>query len=126
VNLTRWLRYQWDRALAVGLALLGAVCLLLGYLGLSRHVYPAQQLPYILSGGLVGLFLLGIAGTLWLSADMQDEWRRLRDLEDAVRSGATIRVSPAAVPEAAVLDASPPAPAGSNRHLRSDERSSSS
>jgi hypothetical protein len=122
VNLTRWLRYQWDRALAAGLTLLGAVCLLFGYLGLSRNVYPAQQLPYILSGGLVGLFLLGIAGTLWLSADMQDEWRRLRDLEDAVRSGATIDLSPAAVPDTVVLDG-PAAPAESNAHLPVGERS---
>jgi hypothetical protein len=106
VNLTRWIRYQWDRAVAVGLTVVGALCLLLGYLGLSRHVYPAQQLPYILSGGLVGLFLLGIAGTLWLSADMQDEWRQLRDLEEAVRAGATLDLSATGPAEA------PPSSAG--------------
>jgi hypothetical protein len=93
VNLARWIRYQWDRVAAIGLTGLGALCLLLGYLGLSRRVYPAQQLPYILSGGIVGLFLLGIAGTLWLSADLQDEWRRLGDLEEAVRAGATLDLS---------------------------------
>jgi len=123
VNLTRWLRYQWDRALAVGLTLLGAVCLLLGYLGLSRHVYPAQQLPYILSGGVVGLFLLGIAGTLWLSADMQDEWRRLRDLEDAVRSGASIDLLASAGPDAAGDAAEPTPQAASNGHLQVGRRS---
>jgi hypothetical protein len=36
------------------------------------------------SGGLVGLFLLGIAGTLWLSADMRDEWRKLDRLQESL------------------------------------------
>jgi hypothetical protein len=123
MNLTRWIRYQWDRALAVGLVVLGSLALLLGYLGLSRNVYPAQQLPYILSGGMVGLFLLGIAGTLWLSADMQDEWRQLRALEEAVRGGAALDLASAEAPTPAAAPAIDASAAGSGGRVPVLERS---
>ncbi|MGH9037716.1 MAG: hypothetical protein ACRD0O_18310, partial [Acidimicrobiia bacterium] len=45
-------------------------------------VYPAQQMPYIVSGGLGGIFLIGLSATLWLSADLRDEWRKLDRVED--------------------------------------------
>jgi hypothetical protein len=35
-------------------------------------------MPYIVSNGLFGIFLLGIAAVLWISADLRDEWRELR------------------------------------------------
>ena len=81
-----YLRAQWDRALGAGLVLLGAVALLLGWIGVSGAVYPAQQLPYLVSGGLGGLFLLGLGATLWLSADLRDEWRHLDELEADVET----------------------------------------
>jgi hypothetical protein len=76
---------QWDRAAAWAFALAGAVVLLLGWFGVSRYAYPADQLPYIVSGGIGGLFLLGVGATLWLSADVRDEWRKLDLIEDALR-----------------------------------------
>jgi hypothetical protein len=47
-------------------------------------------MPYIASGGLLGLFLLGVAGVLWISADLRDDWRetRLLRLELRERLGA--------------------------------------
>ena len=33
------------------------------------------------SGGMFGLFLLGIGALLWLSADLRDEWRKLDALD---------------------------------------------
>jgi hypothetical protein len=81
------LRLQWDRYAAWALILLGGLVLLVGWLGVSDTVYPAEQLPYILSGGIFGMFLLGIGAMLWLSADLRDEWRKLDRLEDALRSG---------------------------------------
>ena len=80
------LRAQWDRAAALFLATAGLLALLLGWLGVSRAVYPAEQLPYIISGGLTGLVLVGMAATLWLSADLRDEWRHLDRLEDRVQA----------------------------------------
>lgn len=71
------LRVQWDRALAFALGLLGALALILGYVGVSGEAYLARQMPYIISGGLTGIFLLGVSAMLWLSADLRDEWREL-------------------------------------------------
>jgi hypothetical protein len=68
--------------IAVGLAIL-----LIGYFGVSGTVYPAQQLPYIISGGVGGLFALAIGCMLWLSADLRDEWRKLDRIEMAIMNG---------------------------------------
>ena len=38
------------------------------------------EAPADWNGGLVALFFLGMAVTLWLSADLRDEWRELRAL----------------------------------------------
>jgi len=80
-----WVRDQWDRVGAVVLVVAGALALLLGWLGISDAVLPSEQLPYLLSGGLLGVFLLGLGTTLWLSADLRDEWRKLDRLEQLVR-----------------------------------------
>ena len=77
-----WLRVQWDRAFAVAAFVGGLVALLLGWLGISDALYVVEQLPYLISGGLVGLFLLGLGAVLWISADLRDEWRELRGLRE--------------------------------------------
>jgi hypothetical protein len=78
----KWARNQWDRVgawVAIGLGLL---LLLLGWQGVSRVPFVEEQLSYLASGGLGGLFLLGVGSTLWLSADLRDEWRQLDRLEE--------------------------------------------
>jgi hypothetical protein len=82
MDLTTWVKANWDRALAVALVALGALALLLGWLGIDDALYPGQQIPYVLSGGIGGLFALGAGAVLWLSADLRDEWRKLDDLDD--------------------------------------------
>ena len=89
------LRAQWDRVLGIGAVLLGAVLLLLGYLGVSGTSYPAEQLPYVVSGGLVGLVAIGIGGTLWLSADLRDEWLKLSEIHQELER---LEVAPAPQP----------------------------
>jgi hypothetical protein len=84
MRLIEWCRLQWDRALGIGVAFLGAIALVIGWQGASTTPYPAEQLPYLLSGGLGGLFLLGVGGTLWISADLRDEWRKLDRLEECL------------------------------------------
>jgi len=84
VNLYRYLRAQWDRALAVAFAVAGAVVLLLGYLGTRDAVLVEEQIPYVVSGGFVGIFLLALGAVLWISADLRDDWRELRGLKQQV------------------------------------------
>lgn len=77
-----WLRVQWDRAAAGAAFVAGLVALGLGWLGISDSLYVVEQLPYLISGGLLGLFLLGLGAVLWISADLRDEWRELRGLRE--------------------------------------------
>ena len=51
----------------------------------GREALTAQQIPYIISGGIGGLFLLGLGAMLWLSADLRDEWRKLDAIERQLR-----------------------------------------
>jgi hypothetical protein len=57
-----------------------------GYIGVSGATLPTEQLPYLASAGLFGLFALGVAATLWLSADLRDEWRKLDDIHHELRA----------------------------------------
>jgi hypothetical protein len=92
MELMKWVRAQWDRVAAVTAIAIGMVALVVGWIRISDEVYPAAQLPYILSGGLGGLFLLGLGSTLWLSADLRDEWRELRRLRDELARDRGARV----------------------------------
>ncbi len=56
--------------LALVAGVVGAVALLVGYFGVSGTLDPAKQLPYLISGGVGGLFLLGVAAALLFSADL--------------------------------------------------------
>ncbi len=81
MDLRSWLRAQWDRVAAIGLSLAGLVALVLGWYGVSGEKLPAGQIPYVVSGGLAGVVLIGLGATAWLSADLRDEWRKLDRLE---------------------------------------------
>jgi hypothetical protein len=82
VELLKWIRLQWDRALALGAVAAGVVLLIVGWVDVSSTAYVAKQIPYVVSAGLGGIAALIIGGTLWLSADLRDEWRALDRLED--------------------------------------------
>jgi hypothetical protein len=77
VDVVKYTRNQWDRIGAWLCVIGGAVALLVGYLGVSDTLNTGEQLPYVVSGGMLGLFLLGLGALLWLSADLRDEWRKL-------------------------------------------------
>jgi hypothetical protein len=81
-----WARNQTDRLAGWVAVVLGALALLLGWLGASSKAFPGDQIPYVISGGLFGLFLLGLGGVLLLSADLRDEWSQLERLERALSS----------------------------------------
>jgi hypothetical protein len=85
MDVRTWLRAHWDRVSGVACVAGGLLALLLGWLGLSDVTLPAAQIPYLLSGGFLGLVLVGIGATLWMSADMRDEWRKLDRIEEIGR-----------------------------------------
>jgi hypothetical protein len=62
----------------------GAVALFLGYLGVSDTLDPGQQLPYLISGGVGALFLLGLAATLLFSTDLGATRREVRELREDI------------------------------------------
>ena len=78
------IKQQWDRALALLAAVIGALSLVLGWVGVSGVSLVTQQIPYLISGAVVGLVAFGVASTLWISADLRDEWAKLDDIYRAV------------------------------------------
>ena len=93
MNFLRWARVHWDRVLAVLAAGAGVVALFVGWNGASRTAYPAEQLPYLLSAGLLGVVLFGAGATLWLSADLRDEWGELRGIREELRAANQARTT---------------------------------
>ena len=87
MDLKTVLRAQWYRATAIACTALGAILLLVGWIGVSGTPFLAEQAPYILSGGVGGVFLLGVGATLWISGDLRDEWRKLDRIEAALQDG---------------------------------------
>jgi hypothetical protein len=77
----QWFRKNPDRVVAWVAIGFGALVLYLGWDGASNTAYPAEQLPYILSGGIGGALLVALGATLLISADLRDEWRKLDRIE---------------------------------------------
>jgi hypothetical protein len=87
VDFVSVLRAHWDRFGAVGCSIVGGLFLLFGWLGVSNTPYLVEQIPYVISGGIGGVFFLGVGATMWLSADLRDEWAKLDRIEEALRDG---------------------------------------
>ena len=100
MELFKWLRLQWDRVFGAAAIVSGAVAMLTGWSKVSATPYPAEQIPYVVSAGLGGLFLLGVGATLWHSADLRDEWRKLDRLEEKLDAA----LGAAETPKTIVID----------------------
>ena len=87
MELIKWLRLQWDRALGVLAMVVGIVLLVIGWVEVSGTEFVSEQIPYVVSAGLGGVVALLIGGTLWLSADLRDEWRALNRIDQQLTEG---------------------------------------
>jgi hypothetical protein len=84
MNLRRVALANWDRLGGWLLIAIGAVALIVGWLGVSRQIYPAGQIPYIVSGGIGGLCSVGLGATFLVAAELRDQWFEVRKLNDKV------------------------------------------
>jgi hypothetical protein len=96
MEMKRFVQTNVDRVVAVVLTAAGGVAIVVGWFGVSRTGLAAQQIPYVISGGLGGIALIAIGCTVWLSADLQDEWRRLDALDERLGELSTARAHAAA------------------------------
>ncbi len=63
----------------------GALLMLLGYLGVSREALPAKQIPYLVSGGIGGMFLAVIGAYFLGTQELRNDSGRLDRLEQMVQ-----------------------------------------
>src|SRR5205823_1446789 len=63
---------------------LGAVAILVGYFGLADRVLVAEQLPYLISGGIGGMALVVVGGVLLATQDVRRDAERLDEFDAAI------------------------------------------
>lgn len=87
MDLKNLAKKQWDRSAALVFTAIGVIALIGGWIGVRDTPILAEQTRYIVSGGIGAIFLLGLGATLWLSADLRDEWRKLDRIEQSLGDG---------------------------------------
>jgi hypothetical protein len=81
-------RWVWDSVrpvLGYVLVAIGLIALLLGWYGVSGESLVAKQLPYLASGGLLGVALVALGGRFMLIQDLRRDSNRLDRLETMVQ-----------------------------------------
>jgi len=105
--LWRWLWASIRPYLGYILIAVGGLLLLAGYLGVSREVIVARQIPYLVSGGLLGLAAVTLGGRLLLIEDLRRDSGRLDRLEKAVQELHQVLLYRPDAPSIAEASASP-------------------
>lgn len=72
------------KALAVALVVAGLICCLLGYLGVRRNEDVVLQLPYLASGGILGLALIAVGALVLVQEQMREQTRRAAMVTEAL------------------------------------------
>ncbi len=77
---------KWLEMIGMALIVLGFVCILLGWYGAAHSAYQYQEIPYLISGGLLGVALVIGGGILVHSA-----WNMRKIEEDRRNALAIVR-----------------------------------
>ena len=72
------------KALAAALTIAGLVAVLVGYLGVRDESHIELQLPYLISGGLGGLVLMGLGALVLIQYQMRIQARRFAEMTDTL------------------------------------------
>ena len=83
---------RWLMIVGAGLVVIGLPVIVLGWFGASRTPYVFEQVPYLISGGLLGLALAVVGGLFyfayWVTRQIQETRRQsdqMRQSLDAIR-----------------------------------------
>jgi hypothetical protein len=87
MDLIKLAKKQWDRSAGIVFSVIGVIALIKGWMGVRGTPVLAEQTRYIVSGGIGAIVLLGLGATLWISADLRDEWRKLDRIEQSLGDG---------------------------------------
>lgn len=77
----RQINYLFKAVAAVS-AVLGLVAVVIGYLGVRKEDDIVLQLPYLASGGVGGLALIGIGAMALIRAQMREQTARFAELTE--------------------------------------------
>lgn len=83
-ELWRWIGEAlrpWVGWILIGI---GALLMLMGYLGVSRESLPAKQIPYLVSGGLGGIFVAVLGAYFLGTQQLRSDSGRLDRVEQMV------------------------------------------
>jgi hypothetical protein len=72
------------KALVTVLIFAGLTCVLLGYLGVRNNDDVVLQLPYLASGGILGLALIALGGIFLIQRQMREQARRSAAVTEAL------------------------------------------
>lgn len=89
LNGYEWLVEHRRLALAWVAGAVGFVSLVLAMIGANGSLVVVDQLSYIATGGLLGLFLLGVAAIAYWAEQRDQELARLTGIEDYLAMMAT-------------------------------------
>lgn len=84
-----WLVARRRVVVAVVCGVAGFLALILSWRGVANTVIVPDQLTYIASGGLLGLFLAAVAGMAYWGEQRQRELERLAGIEEYMGAIAT-------------------------------------
>jgi hypothetical protein len=72
------------KVLAAVLTVAGLIVVLVGYLGVRDESHIELQLPYVISGGIGGLALMGLGALVLIQYQMRLQARRFAEMTDTL------------------------------------------